>query len=104
VRFNLKEPLKYNDMSNNELEWMIHTPNLLNEIVSNSNQPAIEAPIRILGNMLYRLGEIAARINDPELNEIMIRLTIYDIANPESENYDWNKCREILGFKNLKKP
>lgn len=79
-----------------ERKWRVHTPNLLKEIGNNTQQPILSKPLMIFGNLLYQVGERAATINDPVLNKLMIRLTLYTIADPESEDYDPKKIQEIL--------
>ncbi len=69
-------------------QWRVHTPNLLKEIASYSKQPVLRTPIAILGSLLASVGERATVLNDPELNRLMLRLTIYSAADPESEDYD----------------
>jgi hypothetical protein len=77
--------------------WRVHTPNLLSEIINGHTGGWIfRAPMIILGELLHQLGERAAQINDPELNALMCRLTIYAIANPSDPEYDQEKVNRIL--------
>lgn len=55
-------------------------------------------PLMILGNLLHKVGEEAARINDPALNALMCRLTIYACADPESPEYDPELTERVMGF------
>lgn len=68
--------------------WKIHTPNLLKEVMCNPGTGMLGKPLTIFGQVLFDMAECAARINDPELNEFMCRLTLYEIADPESPAYD----------------
>jgi len=68
--------------------WRVHTPNLLSEVLNNKGTWALTIPIKIFGHLLAELGEIANKINDKELNKMMLRLTIYSVADPESKDYD----------------
>ncbi len=77
------------------LRWKMHTPNLLKEILNNPSCGILRVPLNILSNILAELGECASRINDPELNELMCRLTIYEIADPESKEYDPKMLQRI---------
>ena len=77
------------------LTWRVHVPNLLKEILNNKGTSILAAPLSILGRKLYELGEIANRINDPELNAMMCELTIYSIADPESEDHDPDLVAEL---------
>jgi len=86
------------DMVNvdSELIWRVHTPNLLKEVAQNPNVAPIAMALQILGLVLYEVGECASRLNDPEMNALMCRLTIYDIADPHSESYDLEELKKIL--------
>jgi len=78
-------------------EWRVHTPNLLNEMLDGlPGSWALVCPFRILGKLLYEVGERAAQINDPELNALMCRLTIYAIANPSDTEYDQERVNRIF--------
>lgn len=71
------------------LVWRCNTAAMLKEIINNNKDLGIlKIPFKIFGDMLYELGEISARINDPELNSMMCRLAIYDQSDPYSPNYD----------------
>jgi hypothetical protein len=76
--------------SDGSLKWRVHTPNLLAEIGNNNAalSAAMRTPLMILMRLLHDVGKEAARINDPELNALMCRLTIYSCADPESPDYD----------------
>lgn len=78
------------------LEWRVHTSLLLEEIAARSSQPALRMPLRILGQLLSQVGERAAVLNDPVLNALMVRLTIYTIADPDSPDYDPVQVAEVL--------
>lgn len=79
------------------LAWRIHTPNLLNEVLSSNPGMAImDKPFNILGKLLAQVGERAAELNDPQLNALMCQLTIYSIADPTGPDYDAEVVREII--------
>jgi hypothetical protein len=71
-----------------KVKFRVHTPALLNEILNNPGTSVLTKPIQIFGHILFELGEVARRINDPELNAMMLRLTIYSAADPESPDYN----------------
>lgn len=79
-----------------DMQWKVHTANLLTEIVNCSRQPILEKPISIFGKLLAAVGQRAAELNDPKLNALMCRLTIYTIADPESPDYDAARLKEIM--------
>jgi len=83
-------------LNNLDGEWKIHTANLLDEIVNCSGQAILAKPINILGKLLALVGERAAEINDPRLNALMCRLTIYTIADPLSADYDPVAVRTVM--------
>lgn len=79
-----------------EGHWKVHLPNLLHEILdSNSQMGIFRVPLHITGLLLAAVGDRAAEINDPELNDLMCRLTIYTVADPQSPDYDPKALDEI---------
>jgi hypothetical protein len=77
-------------------QWRVHTPHLLEEILKNPGAGILRIPIKIFGELLFKVGERAAALNDPELNALMARLTIYSMADIESPDYDADALREVL--------
>ena len=71
-----------------KLQWICHTPNLLKEILGNKECDILTKPLQIFGGILYQVAERAQELNDPELNALMCRLTLYSQADPESPDYD----------------
>jgi hypothetical protein len=83
------------------LEWRVHTARLLSEILNNNpNMEIFNVPLKIFANLLCEVGERAAQLNDPVLNALMCRLTIYEIADPYSPEYNREEVEQIL--KNVK--
>jgi hypothetical protein len=76
--------------------WKVHTPNLLKEILNNPGTGILTQPISIFGKLLAEVGERAAEINDPRLNALMIRLTIYSASDPNSPDYDAALCKKAI--------
>lgn len=68
------------------MEWKCHTPNLLNEILSNNGTGALQKPLNIFGKLLAEVAERAAKIDDPELNLLMLRLTLYDQGDADKHS------------------
>ena len=79
---------KSKKMENMKSAWRVHTPNLLKEVASNPNLAAARIPLQILAHLLARVGERAVQLNDKELNALMIRLTIYSVADPDSPDFN----------------
>lgn len=69
-------------------EWRVHTPNLLKEVLNNPVAAMLAIPMNVLGKLLAAVGERASELNDRALNKLMLRLTIYSAADPESPEYD----------------
>ena len=66
----------------------MQTANLLNEILNSNDKMAIfNQPIHILGVLLGQVADRASEINDKELNKLMLRLGLFDEANPDSKNF-----------------
>lgn len=81
-----------------KLQWKCHTPNLLKEIalINTKGLGTMYHPINIFREILVQLADRCAELNDPELNALMCRLTLYDIADPESKDYNSKQVSEIL--------
>ena len=77
-------------------EWRVHTSHLLEEIAKHSGQAILVKPLQILGCLLARVGERAAELHDRQLDALMMRLTIYTVADPESPDYDPALVAEYL--------
>lgn len=64
------------------LEWKCNTPGLIEEIANCcTDATALITPLRILQHMLEELAAVAIRIDDPELNVMMLRLSLYDVPH-----------------------
>jgi len=70
------------------VEWTVHTPNLIKEISGNPNCAILSQPLNIFAGVLYRVAKRASELNDDELNALMIRLTLYSVADPKMPDYD----------------
>jgi hypothetical protein len=68
--------------------WRVHTTNMLKEVLVNQEMAIMARPFDIFAKILYALADRAREINDPELNSLMCRLTLFSTADPESEYYD----------------
>jgi len=100
-------------MFNNQIQiimekfhFRVHTPNLLKEIVSNSiprSHGVLFVPLNSLRILLGKVAERASELNDPILNQLMFDMTLYEIADPESKDYDSHAREEIYHLANLKR-
>jgi hypothetical protein len=87
---------KYSNGKNTGLHWRVNTPGLLEEILSNDSAAILKIPLQIFGRLLSDVAERAAAINDPELNKLMMRLALYEVADPNSDKYDSQLVIEYL--------
>lgn len=73
-----------------ELNWKIHIPNLCKEIVDcNPEYNALfRIPLMQLKNILAEIADRARELNDPKLKLLCCRLTLFEIADPESKDYN----------------
>jgi len=79
------------------LGWKVHVVDLFKEISANfKNDPQIRIPLQIIQNLLAQVAQRAIELNDPQLNKLMIRLTLYSIADPHSPDYDSEAVAKIL--------
>lgn len=61
--------------------WRVHTLNLLTEMVENNNKMGIFfQPVNIFREILCQVAERAIELNDPQLNILMLRLALYEVA------------------------
>lgn len=92
-----------NDMENHNalLKWSCHTPNLLKEILNNRGTHILRTPLIIFASILNDVAIRSSQLNDDRLNALMCRLTLYELSDPESSEYDKLMKREIIikGYK-----
>lgn len=79
-------------MVKKQLNWKIHIPNLCKEIVeSNPERNGIfRVPLMELKGILGEIADRARELDDPKLKLLCCRLTLYEIADPESKEYNPN--------------
>lgn len=75
--------------------WIVHTPNMLKEVLTNNQAKIFSIPFNVFGKILNNVGVRASQLNDPVLNDLMCQLTIYSIADPESPDYNQEALQEI---------
>ena len=79
-----------------EALWKVHTPNLLREVLNCHGSSTLRIPLTIFSNLLAEVGTRASQLNDPKLNELMMRLTIYAAADPELPEYDQRLVEQTI--------
>lgn len=85
-----------NKIVTKQLKWRCHTPNLLREILNNPTCGVLRAPLQIYQSMLLELAERALQLNDPILNGLMCRMTLYEESDPESKSYNRDFTEKII--------
>lgn len=79
------------------LGWRVHVHDLFKEIADNSQQGIqITAPLQITLELLKRIAQRAIEINDPEMNKLMIRLSLYSISDPHDPEYNPKLVSKLL--------
>jgi len=68
--------------------WKVHTVHLLEEVTKNKGAEILVSPIRIFGGLLHDVAERASQINDPALNILMLRLTLYEKGDLDKNSVD----------------
>jgi len=73
-----------------QLNWKIHTPNLFKEIIdcNPGHNGIFRVPLMQLKSILGEIADRARELNDPKLKLLCCRLTLYEIADPESKEYN----------------
>lgn len=89
----------------NMLSWRVNIAALLDEILNSNDLMGIfKIPFSILGKMLALAGKRAAEINDPELNKLMMRLSIYAEGDAYDKHYNQKKYDAVMDIDNDKYP
>lgn len=60
------------------LGFRVDTPQLLKEITHNDGVSILKVPLNVLQSWLLRLAERAIDLDDPELNIIMLSMSLYE--------------------------
>ena len=71
--------------------FKINTVGLLKEIADaglDRKMGVLKVPLNVLLKYLKSVAERSAQLNDPILNKIMCDMALYEVANPESKDFD----------------
>jgi hypothetical protein len=80
------------------LKWKVHVNDLFVEIAEHTQGgTCVAVSLHILQELLIEVAERAIKLNDPELNKLMIRMSLYSISNPHDKEYNPKLVSEILG-------
>ena len=77
------------------LNWRCHTTRLFEEILENPSCAILQNPLRIFRLMLADVARRCIEIDDDELNLLMMRLALYDCADPLGDKYDPDTIRQL---------
>lgn len=85
-------------MADQKLQWRINLPSLLQEIIECwwPWTSIMRVPFNILRSILNDIALRASELNDKELNKLMMRLALYEVADPYSDKYDADFVQEYL--------
>jgi|GEM_PF-3052039 len=78
------------------LDWRVNTPGLIKEIMSNNHMAILRTPLQIFSDILSQVADRAIKIDDKELNKLMLRLALYENGDPYSKDYDAKAVNEYL--------
>lgn len=79
-----------------KLGWRVSTVELIREILSDPYNRALRIPLNILINLLGQVSQRATELHDPELDKLMVRLSLYSISDPKDPEYDPELISKIL--------
>lgn len=82
-----------------QIHFTIHVPGLCEEILCNSGTAILQKPLMILKSLLGEVAQRASKINDAKLNSLMADLTLYQVCDPNSKEYDGKIRQELLNGK-----
>ena len=66
-----------------KMEFDVHLPNLLKEVMNNPGSSILRIPINTTIGLLRELAGLAIKIDNPELHIIMLRLGLYECSARE---------------------
>lgn len=76
--------------------WRVHTARLLAEIMENPSCEVLRQPLLIMDHLLRQVAARAIVLDDPELNRLMLRLTLYSVADPMSPDHDAELTTKLI--------
>jgi len=75
-------------MTEKRLFWKSHLCNLFDEALKNTGAHILEQPFKLTLGIIKQAADRAIELDDPVLLFHFSRLALYDIADPQHENYD----------------
>jgi len=81
------------------MKWRVNVPGMLHEIVENNPTTWIfRSPFNILMEILTELATRCSQLDDPKLNELMVRMALYEVANPGSKEFNLKEMERIISM------
>lgn len=77
------------------MDWKVHVPKLFEETLKNEGCSILHIPLTILLGILGKVAARAIELDDPKLNLLMVRLTLYSCADPMQDDYNPNIAKEL---------
>lgn len=72
-----------------KLQWKVHIHDLFTEIINgNKGNTIFKHPLNITQNILKEVAIRATELNDPKMNALMCRLSLYALSDPHDPAYD----------------
>lgn len=81
------------------LEWKVCTSEVLRMAVEETGSGwGLKFPIQIMMKLLAQVARRAIELDDEELNKLMLRLSLYEVANPKSPKFDADLVEKYLKY------
>jgi hypothetical protein len=74
----------------------VNIPGLFQEVFNNPDCAVLKVPFSVLRDILAEVAKRAIELDDQELHKLMLRLTLYEIANPESPEFNPDAVQRYL--------
>lgn len=88
-------------MTDAGMQWKAHLPALFDEIMKKEGTSILRIPLQIVKDILAQVAARAIELDDPELNELMLRLALYEQGDPYSESFQPEAIREQRARRSL---
>ena len=78
------------------VDWKVYTPGLLQEILDNPGTGILRIPLQLMQNILQEVAQRATELHDGVMDALMMRLSLYAVADGYSKEYDAKLVREYM--------
>lgn len=83
-------------MSTITYQTRVHTPEMIKEILTSKDMGIMHIPLLILRGILAEVAQRSAELNDPKMNALMMRLTLYEVSDPNSKEYNADLVNQTI--------